>query len=262
MKKLILALLFISGTLFSQTGASFKFGDISSWWTPKVFMYGNSTYWHDSTNYQTTNKSVYILDSLKVGKDLYVGVRGGAIYMDTSRGVSLQITGSDLVLDNSKSSGTLTLSSLGYNEYIAISKHLFTTTSGFFEYYDNLGHGFTVNSTGLFLNLATTQIKLPSDTASDYDANDAVTINRQSGVITTKSLTTATDNFYTFTLTNSLISATSKVFLSYCGGTESAGRPMVYRVVSGSGSATCIILNLAGAGSFNGNIKFNFVVFN
>lgn len=262
MNKIILALIFVTGSLFAQTGASFKFGDMSTWWIPKFKPFGTSTTFTDSTNYMTLfGKGLYVFDSIKTDKDLIVK---GAVVLDTNRLGKLQYIGYNIYLNNDKAGGNMTfqlmdaeLGSAGdftwlFGNYLSgVTAMTLDSTSGL-----------TVSSGNIQLSGGTQQIKLPSDTASDYDANDAITLNRQSGVITTKSLTTATDNFYTFTLTNSLISATSKVFLSYCGGTESAGRPMVYRVVSGSGSATCIILNLAGAGSFNGNIKFNFVVFN
>lgn len=235
--------------------------------------FGSTTTLKDSTNYVTVNKSMYVLDSFKISKDLYVGVKGGVIYLDTNRSAKIEYSGNTFKMTTSKSSGGFYFDNGTTSTNSGVSFVLSEGTPSFTIYkyrngqlttaltYDTL-NGLDVKKGDIFLSSSSNQIKIPSDTASDYDGNDAVTINRQSGVITTKSLTTATDNFYTFTLTNSLISATSKVFLSYCGGTESAGRPMVYRVVSGSGSATCIILNLAGAGSFNGNIKFNFVVFN
>lgn len=262
MNKIILALIFVTGSLFAQTGASFKFGDITSWWTPKVFMYGNSTYWHDSSNYQTTNKSVYIHDSLKVGKDLYVGVKGGAIYMDTSRNGSIYFDESDFYIKNTKSINPTMNLIIGHNglSFVPASLNINTVHNTLMTV--DSTSGITLTYGNVVLSSSTGQIKLPSDTATDYDANDAVTLNRQSGKITTKSLTTAADGFYTFTLTNSLISATSKIFLNWTGGTESAGRPTIYKATCGSGSATIILLNLTGAGSFNGTVQLDFVIFN
>ncbi len=234
----------------------------SNYWIPRVYLYGTSTYWADSTNYQVTNKSVYIRDSLKVAKDLYVGVNGGNLYMDTSRKISVQTDGLDVVFYDTKQNAS-EKHYIGYG----IGKYQW------FRYYNSSGFSHTVmeldSATGLLLYTGniqlyggTQQIKIPSDTASDYDANDAITLNRQSGTLTTKSLTTTSDNFYTLTFTNSLITTTTKVYMVYSGGTESAGRPTVYRVTPGSGSATVILLNLTGASSFNGNVKLNFILFN
>lgn len=255
--KIILSTLFLIAVLVNMHVFTDVFGDTA---IPKVKLYGTSTYWADSTNYQTTNKSIYTHDSLKVGKWLYAGVNGeGGIYLDTGNSGQIFFTGNDLAINNVKPVGNIDINSanmLNLNSdstFFVTDRVSITNNSSFTYLFDENG------ISGLD---ETQQIKIPSDTASDYDANDAITLNRQSGILTTKSLTTATDNFYTFTLTNSLITTTSKVFLSYCGGTESAGRPTVYRVVSNSGSATIIILNLTGAGSFNGNVKLNFVVFN
>lgn len=274
MKRIILALLFISGTLFSQTGASFKFGDILSWWTPKVFIYGNSTYWHDSTNYQTTNKSVYIYDSLKVGKDLYVGVKGGVIYLDTNRSAKIEYSGNTFKMTSSKSEGGFYFDNTGNTTNAGFSFVLSegTPTFGVYKYRNGqLRTMFTFDSTlGLTIsrgdvqfdgtNNPTGQIKIPSDTVSDYDANDAVTLNRQSGIVTTKSLTTAADADYTITLTNSLISATTKV-IAVINTNAGTGAPIIRQCASGSGSATIIIRNL-GAGDLNSAISFHFVIFN
>jgi len=254
MKKLILALLFLSGTLFSQTGASFKFGDVGSWWIPKVKLFGNSTTLTDSTNYVTLNKGLYVFDSIKTDRDLIVK---GRVVLDTLRQGLLYYVGPTLTISNSKSIGGMGFDApAGFN---------FTSgdASGIFVYNDLInGGGFTVDDNGLSINSATDQIKLPSDTATDYDANDAITLNRQSGKITTKSLTTAADDFYTFTLTNSLISATSKIFINYTGGTVSTGRPTLYRATCGSGSATIILLNFDTTDPLNGTIQLDFVIFN
>jgi len=270
MKKLILALLFLSGTLFSQTGASFKFGDISSWWTPKVFMYGNSTYWHDSSNYQTTNKSVYVLDSMKVGKDLYVGVKGGSIFLDTSRQGRIYFDGFNLTVQNLKTS-TLLLSSAGGVKLTASLDEMFLEGFLGVDIFDASDAGlFLRNSNGDTLRLGTGsvsvnrtgQIKLPSDTATDYDANDAVTINRQSGIITTKPLTTATTAIYDLTLVNSLATSTSKLFVTvvYGGGTNTAACFPVH-VLYSAGNWVISIYNVSGS-SLNGTVQLRYVIFN
>lgn len=67
--------------------------------------FGNSTTFKDSTNYITINKSVYIFDSLKVGKDIYGGVKSGKYYLDTSRSGQIYFTGLSMYLSNTKSKG-------------------------------------------------------------------------------------------------------------------------------------------------------------
>jgi len=287
MKKLILALLFLSGTLFSQVEikspvipnkvngdlvvlagtVDFKFSNIGTWWIPKFKPFWTSTTFTDSTNYVTLNKGLYVFDSIKTDRDLIVK---GAVVLDTLRQGKVYFTSTGLEILNSKTSGQMLFTADGLMTFTNRDGYRLETQGGAFVYTDATSNQtLTVNSTGLQIEVGditldggTQQIKLPSDTASNYTGSDTITINRQSGTVTTKSITTATDNFYTFYLKNSLISATSKVFLVWSGGTESAGRPMVYRVTPASGLATVIVLNLAGAGSFNGNIKFNYVVFN
>jgi len=260
----------ITGAVFAQNSAGrFSLKDIDSYWQssittehyessyiPKNRPFGTSFYWGDSTGYIVFSKGIYMQDSLKVAKDLYIGVKGGKVYLDTARTGQIYFTGLSMYLSNTKTNGYMYFSShKAFNFEQDVSGSLIDIST-----LDT--NGYEQKKGNIWLTGGTQQIKLPSDTASDYDGNDAITLNRQSGTVTTKSLTTASDGFYTMTLTNSLITTTSKVFLSYCGGTESAGRPTVYRVVSNSGSATIILLNLTGAGSFNGDVKLNFVVFN
>lgn len=258
MNKIILALIFATGSLFAQTGASFKFSDVGSWWIPKFKPFGNSTAFTDSTNYVTLNKGFYAFDSIKTDKDLIVN---GAVVLDTNRLGKLYYVGKQLYLVNGKTNNADIVNIIGFggssyywdkSRSLGVDTRLMTldTINGL-----TLG-GYNVQTS------STGQIKLPSDTASDYDANDAITLNRQSGKITTKSLTTASDGFYTLTFTNSLISATTKIFLNWTGGTESAGRPTIYKATCGSGSATIILLNLSGAGSFNGTVQLDYVIFN
>jgi len=283
-KKIIFGILalFLTMPIFSQfnpTGASFKFGDVSSWWIPKFKPFGNSTTFTDSTNYVTINKGLYVFDSIKTDRDLIVK---GAVVLDTNRQGKIYYSGNDIYFNNAKG-GAIFLSAEGSvgNNGIIISTtsgsqeyKVGTGTGGFYSWQKQEGlfqmeimlldtvDGLNVKRGNIQVNGTTQQIKLPSDTATDYDANDAVTLNRQSGKITTKSLTTASDGFYTFTLTNSLISATTKIFVNWTGGTESAGRPTIYKATCGSGSATIIILNLTGAGSFNGTVQLDYVIFN
>jgi hypothetical protein len=87
----------------------------------------------------------------------------------------------------------------------------------------------------------------------------AVTISKQSGVITTTSLSTAAGDTVSFTLTNTLIASTSVVLVSLMGGTNTTPGVQL-SAVPGSGSATINITNTGGS-DFNGTIILGFAVF-
>lgn len=90
----------------------------------------------------------------------------------------------------------------------------------------------------------------------------AATVNTQSGLVTTEALTTATAATYTFTLTNSLINASSVVLVTIAKGTATAGEPAVHFVTPTAGSAVILIRNDAAAAALNGTIKIGFLVMN
>lgn len=88
----------------------------------------------------------------------------------------------------------------------------------------------------------------------------AATLNKQLGVITTESLTTAGGAAYTLTLTNSAVSATSRVFASVCNGTNTVANYHVETVTEASGSVAIVIRNNTAATPLNGTLKIKFVV--
>lgn len=90
----------------------------------------------------------------------------------------------------------------------------------------------------------------------------AATVNTQVGQITTEALTTAAAATYTFTLTNSLIKATSIVLVSIGKGTATTGEPAPHFITPAAGSAVILIRNDAAAAALNGTITINFAVFN
>ena len=88
----------------------------------------------------------------------------------------------------------------------------------------------------------------------------AATVNHQAGVITTEALTTAAASAYSFTLTNSRITASSIVFLQLMGGSNTT-RGLELRAIPGAGTATISIYNNNVAGSaLNGTLIFGFEV--
>ncbi len=87
----------------------------------------------------------------------------------------------------------------------------------------------------------------------------AATLNNAAGIITTESLTTAGLADYTFTLTNSLISANCVVHVdvaSYAG----TGTPAVGTVTAGTGSVVIKIHNLHATAAFNAVMKIAYTV--
>lgn len=105
-----------------------------------------------------------------------------------------------------------------------------------------------------------TSIDVTPGTATSTAA--AATINAQVGVITTEALTTAAAATYTFTLTNSYITANSVVLVMVSKGTATTGEPAVHFVTPATGSAVILIRNDAAAAALNGTIKIGFLVMN
>lgn len=97
-----------------------------------------------------------------------------------------------------------------------------------------------------------------SDNGTATSTAAAATINKMSGVITTEALTTAANADYTFTLTNSLITANSNLIVSVGYGTATTGHPNIRKVTPGAGSATIVIHNDDVAVALNGTIIIQF----
>ena len=255
MRKIILSILALTGMLLFSTA----FVDYESSYIPKIRPFGTSFYWGDSTNYIVFSKGLYLQDSLKVAKDLYVGVQGGTIYLDTNRNMTIGASGLGLNIVNTKSGGhqyhSIKGASSSYDWYYAPS-----SSDVLMMNLDTAG--LLVSKGNISLAGTTQQIKIPSDTASDYDNNDNITLNRQSGTLTTKSLTTAAGNLYVLTLTNSLISSTSKIFASLNDGTSTQGLTILYQTRPSSGTGSIVIYNAHASQAFNGTLKIYYVIFN
>lgn len=99
------------------------------------------------------------------------------------------------------------------------------------------------------------------DKALGTIVSNAVTLNKQSGSLTTPSLSTASGSSYTVTLTNSLITANSLVFCQVEGGLNTTAG-ITFIVASNSGFATILLENSGvAAAALNGTVIFSFVVF-
>lgn len=88
----------------------------------------------------------------------------------------------------------------------------------------------------------------------------AATLNKMCGTITSEALTTAAGADYTLTLTNTVIAATSLVFVSLDNGTNTTTPIYVRLVTPSAGSVAIVVRNAHGASALNGTIKVNFLV--
>lgn len=114
----------------------------------------------------------------------------------------------------------------------------------------------TING-GLTLGAAS-NLTLDSGTATATAG--AATLNKQSGVITSEALTTAAAAAYTLTLTNSVVVATNKVFVSVDNGTNTQGIPVFSTATPGTGSVVIKVFNLHASEALNGTLKISFFV--
>ena len=87
------------------------------------------------------------------------------------------------------------------------------------------------------------------------------TINQPSGTITVGSVATAGLGTRTITLTNSFITANSKVFVSL-GGYGGTGIPLVYQVTPASGSVAIVIYNAHASVALSAAFDLDFFVVN
>lgn len=222
---------------------------------PRQFPFGTSTYWADSTNYIVYNKGGYYRDSLKTNGQV---IAKGGVQFDTSGAGQMFFQGNDMNIQNTKTSGAI------YNS---------VATGGSFYWYGQVGHAGTQfgaldNTNGLIIyndiktSGATTQIHLVTDTVSDYDANDVVVLNKQSCIITTKSLSIVALATYSLTLTNSLIAKYSNIQCTVAGGTNTVKPVAITSIAAGSGTATIVIENVNAISILNGNVVLNILIFN
>ncbi len=89
----------------------------------------------------------------------------------------------------------------------------------------------------------------------------SVTINKQSGVITSEALSTAAQGVSTFTFVNSFITATSVINLTLSGGSNTTPGPVVGTTALGAGSCTVVVANLNTISALNGTVGMAFTVF-
>ena len=101
---------------------------------------------------------------------------------------------------------------------------------------------------------------LTVDSGTATATGGAATLSKQSGTITSEALTTAAESVYTLTLTNTVVTAASRVFVSADNGTNTQGELSVLRVTPASGSVVILVKNSHASQALNGTIKINFFV--
>ena len=103
-----------------------------------------------------------------------------------------------------------------------------------------------------------TGLKVPSGSQT---GSDTPTINAASGTIITAVTATAAAAYKTVTLTNSVITAASKVFVSI-GGYGGTGTPLVAEVTPAAGSVVIEIYNTHASAALSAAFDINFFVVN
>lgn len=88
----------------------------------------------------------------------------------------------------------------------------------------------------------------------------AATLNQAAGIVTSESVTTAAQGFYTLTLTNSLVDVNSMVFASARNGTSTQGHPSLSDVTEGAGFVKIVVVNDDVTNAFNGTVQVKFFV--
>ncbi len=96
--------------------------------------------------------------------------------------------------------------------------------------------------------------------------SNAATLNTQTGVVTTDSISGSNGgtagSTYALTLTNARCSASSYVLAAAYYGSATAGTPIVVNNVSAAGSVVLTIQNAPSASTINGTLKVAYWVLN
>lgn len=104
---------------------------------------------------------------------------------------------------------------------------------------------------------------LKSDSIVTGTAGNTATINAKFGELTSGTLTTATATAATLTITNSFVTANSKVevhLVQYSGTVVTNGIPIVFKAVPTANTLTITLVNI-GANALNGTVKIQFRIF-
>jgi len=105
-----------------------------------------------------------------------------------------------------------------------------------------------------------TAANLTAASTNGTSAAGAITTSGGSGRVTTEALTTAGLAAFTLTITNPLIKAADKVFVSMGRGTSAAGTAVVGTVKPADGSVVIIIQNVHASVALNGTLVIDYFV--
>lgn len=112
----------------------------------------------------------------------------------------------------------------------------------------------------MLTDLAPTSLTIDSGTKTATATAGAATLNKNAGVITSESLTTAAGAEWTLTLTNSAIAAADQVFASVQNGTNTTAMPYITTVAPAAGSVVIKVRNGHASVALNGTVKVAFFV--
>ena len=228
---------------------------LNTYITTKQWPFGTAFYWADSSGWTVMSQSLHVVDSAFIGRDLTVLYR---INLDSNKNINIYASGYNLQIENNKNNG-------GQNYYIgelnsgyswykisgasSIQLMQLDTITGLTSYYN-------IQTSG-----ATTQIKMQGDTATDYDSDDAAALNRQSGRITTKSLTTAALTDYSITVNNSLCNDAT-IVIALVKSSSSTGTPQIRTANATTGLFIANIYNAHASVAFNNTVTFQYILIN
>jgi hypothetical protein len=122
----------------------------------------------------------------------------------------------------------------------------------------------TIDLTGNLLKITELELAGPLDVNAGTVtlSSNAGTITKYAAKITTESLTTAHTASATLTLTLAGVVAADLAFAQIAGGTNSAGLPVISKVVCTTNTVTITLTNYAvTTNAFNGTFIINLVVF-
>lgn len=112
----------------------------------------------------------------------------------------------------------------------------------------------------MLVDLAPTSITIDSGTKTATATAGAATLNKNAGVITSESLTTASGAEWALTLTNSTIAAADQVYASVQNGTNTTAMPYITTIAPAAGSVVIKVRNGHASVALNGTVKVSYFV--
>jgi len=108
---------------------------------------------------------------------------------------------------------------------------------------------------------ANAQSKYFGEVGTVTSAAGAATLDRNAGVVTTESLTTAAGANYTLTITDNKITTASLVLVDVNNGTNTTVAPIRWTVTPANGSVAIVVKNIHASAALNGTLKVSYFVY-